>query len=234
MDTTITDFSAPALIADWTGPYSWPGFEAQNQLPPIPSTCGVYLQTVEHDSGYLIYLAGHSGNARKRFRDHEANRRVGKDTNVFDIDMMKAGVRRMVWSGFSCWWTDKADPTQLQARQDSLGYPPSWGHDIPYSSLRKAVAFGEHWRMVLEASTKQCREFRIFVAEFGPDGRLRKRLEAGIMDALYAAPSPYRDIPDQGMALSRRYAEQGEEPVVVENRRAAGVVLHALPERLVI
>lgn len=217
-------------IADWAGPYSWPGFETHNKLPPLPSTCGVYLQTVEHKGGYLIYLAGHAKNIKTRFNTHEKNRRVGIGVNIFDINQMKLGVRKRVWNGFTAWWKDNADPEHLREREAALGYPQNWGNDIPYSETRKAVAFGVHWRQVLDASIQQCREFRIFSAVFGPEERLRKRLEARIMHHLYKAPSPYSEIPDKGMALSERHAAKGENPITVQNR--SPVLLHALPALL--
>ncbi len=46
------------IEAIWTGPYSWQGFELENELPSIPEQPGLYLQTVRYKDGYLIYAAG--------------------------------------------------------------------------------------------------------------------------------------------------------------------------------
>jgi hypothetical protein len=218
--------------AEWTGPYSWPGFEHYNKLPSLPAMPGVYMQTFEYKDGYLIYLVGHAKNIKSRFSIHEKNRRVGIGVNIFDIDQMRLGVRKRVWNGFTAWWKDNAKPQNLREREAALGYASDWGKDIQHWETRKAVAFGAHWRSVLEASVRQCREFRIFAATFGPEERLRKRLEAGIMDRLYSASPPFCEIPDKGMALSRIDTTKGEAPITVENR--ASSLLYALPPRLLI
>jgi hypothetical protein len=46
------------MQVSWLGPYSWPGFEEINGLCALPAFPGVYLWTVDHVSGYLIYAAG--------------------------------------------------------------------------------------------------------------------------------------------------------------------------------
>jgi hypothetical protein len=48
----------PDIEANWEGPFSWPAFHAENQLPPIPDHSGVYLMTAEYGQHYLIYAAG--------------------------------------------------------------------------------------------------------------------------------------------------------------------------------
>jgi hypothetical protein len=217
------------LVAKWTGPYSWPNFENDNGLPSLPKhTCGVYLQTVEfQDGGYLIYLAGHAKDIRVRYSQHEKKRREGDQINVFDIDLLKHGQRVLVWNGFTGWWKSNALPERLHEREAALGLPIDWGTEYPDSNTRKREAFHIHRAKILDATLRQCCDFRIFIAEFGPDDRLRKRLEAGIMDSLAVAPLPFSSIPDKGMALSRRDAAKGEFPITVRN--VADVTLHALP-----
>ncbi|MBT3069740.1 hypothetical protein KKP04_02510 [Rhodomicrobium sp. Az07] len=220
------------LVANWQGPHSWPGFEIDNNLPPLPDICGVYLQTFEYNGGYIIYCAGHAKNVKLRFATHERKRRVGDEINVFDVDKIKEGIRSRVWNGYSDWWKTNASAVALAERQRAIGYSFDWGNEIPSYQTRKAIAFAEHWRMVSIASSAQCRAMRLFIAEFGPGDRLRKRLEAGVMNALYSASPPFCDIPDRGMALSRIDSKRGEKAVVVDNRSTANI--HALPIRLVI
>jgi hypothetical protein len=52
---------AKTIEVRWDGPYSWPAYERENNLRPIPETPGVYLWTFENQGGYLIYIAGHTG-----------------------------------------------------------------------------------------------------------------------------------------------------------------------------
>jgi hypothetical protein len=90
----------------WTGPYSWPKYEDENELEHIPSKPGVYLQTVEYKDGYLIYAAGLTRRViPKRFREHTYKYMSG-DYTVLDIAAMKQGVRTEIWHGWG-WTPDK-------------------------------------------------------------------------------------------------------------------------------
>jgi hypothetical protein len=97
----------------WTGPYGWPKFEIESNLSPIPRQPGVYLQTVEYQSGYLIYAAGLTRRSMpKRFREHTYKYMSG-DYNVLDIDAMQQGVRKEIWHGWG-WSTEKREEFEKQ------------------------------------------------------------------------------------------------------------------------
>jgi hypothetical protein len=81
----------------------------------MAACCGVYLWTVEHGSGYLIYAAGITRRPfRKRFREHTAAYRSGVYT-VFDVALLKQGVRRKVWPGF--WFQKRTAEKQREYEQ---------------------------------------------------------------------------------------------------------------------
>lgn len=87
----------------WTGPYSWPKFEPENNLPSIPKHPGIYFQTVEYRDGYLIHAAGLTRRpVPVRFREHTRKYMSG-DYNIFDIVAMQQGIRKEVWHGWG--WT---------------------------------------------------------------------------------------------------------------------------------
>jgi hypothetical protein len=91
-----------ALIREvrWEGPYSWPGYEEKNSLESIPAVSGIYLQTFEYWSGYLIYAAGITRRAiPTRFREHTREYMNG-NYNVLDIDAAEHGYRREIWHGW--------------------------------------------------------------------------------------------------------------------------------------
>ncbi len=91
------------IAINWTGPYSWPKFELENNLPSIPKHPGIYLQTVEYREGYLIHAAGLTRRSvPERFREHTGKYMSG-DYNIFDIVAMQQGVRKEVWHGWG--WT---------------------------------------------------------------------------------------------------------------------------------
>ena len=86
-------------------------------------------------------------------------------------------------------------------------------------------------KVELEAVVRtQLTAFRVFAAIVDTRPRLLERLEAAIMNNLYDQPAPFSDIPDRGMMLAPRW--QSEMPIVIRNN--SSVVLHGLPDRLVI
>lgn len=88
---------------NWTGPYSWPKFELENNLPSIPNHSGIYLQTIEYQDGYLIYAAGLTRRpVPVRFREHTRKYMSG-DYTIFDIVAMQQGIRKEMWHGWG--WT---------------------------------------------------------------------------------------------------------------------------------
>ena len=90
------------LEIDWTGPYSWPGFEADNHLLSIPRVPGVYIQTFEYQSGYLIYGAGLTRRAiPRRFSEH-TRKYLNGEYNVLDVPAAQQGIRKEIWHGWGC------------------------------------------------------------------------------------------------------------------------------------
>ena len=95
----MTD-KAITIEATWNGPYGWPTFESENSLTPIPKILGVYLQTFEYQSGYLIYAAGLTRRpVPTRFREH-TRKYMNGDYNVLDIASAQQGIRREIWHGW--------------------------------------------------------------------------------------------------------------------------------------
>ncbi len=91
---------AATIKVTWEGPYSWPGFENENNLPSIPKIPGVYLQTFEYQGGYLIYAAGLTRRPIPvRFREHTRQYMSGEYT-VLDIAAAQQGVRKEIWHGW--------------------------------------------------------------------------------------------------------------------------------------
>jgi hypothetical protein len=84
----------------WNGPCSWPAFEDENNLRPIPKSSGVYLQTFRYQDGYLIYAAGLTRRSfLLRFEEHTRKYMNGK-YNVLDIAAAQLGIRKEIWHGW--------------------------------------------------------------------------------------------------------------------------------------
>lgn len=100
---TLAMLNKLSIDVIWTGPYSWPKFESENQLPSIPKHSGVYLWTIEYQNGYLIYAAGITRRSiPSRFREHTQKYMSG-DYTVLDIAAMEQGIRKEIWHGWG--WT---------------------------------------------------------------------------------------------------------------------------------
>ncbi len=92
-----------AIDIEWTGPYAWPKFETESNLPAVPKHSGVYLWTSSYETGYIIYAAGITRRSIPiRFREHTTKYLSG-DYTILDMSVMKHGVRKEIWHGWG--WT---------------------------------------------------------------------------------------------------------------------------------
>ena len=176
----------------WEGPFRWPGHSFQSAAQSlndatIASSCGVYLWTVEHGAGYLIYAAGITRRPfAARFREHTRAYLNGVYT-IFDVPSLKAGMRKEIWHGF--WFKKRA--------------------------VEKQNEYEHRANEIRRAAHELLANYRVFVAPVDPMRRLLERIEAAIMHTLYAATGPASVIPDRGMALAPRWRE--ESPILVRN-----------------
>ena len=89
-----------ALQITWNGPYAWPTFEGQTGLQSIPKLSGLYLQTFEYKSGYIIYAAGLTRRpVPSRFKEH-TQKYMNGEYNVLDINAAQQGIRKEIWHGW--------------------------------------------------------------------------------------------------------------------------------------
>jgi hypothetical protein len=119
------------------------------------------------------------------------------------------------------------DYTVLDVAQLKNGVRSEIWHGWGWNAAKRAE-FAERRSEIEEAARRQLAACRVFVTDVDPQGRVSERLEAAIMNYLYAAPAPLCDVPDKGMMLAPKL--DSEEPISVWN--ACGSKLHGLPERL--
>lgn len=180
------------IVLRWEGPFRWPGRDFQGEGKSLNDAtvalnCGVYLWTVEHCDGYLIYTAGITRRSFvKRLREHTRAYLTGVYT-IFDVPSLRTGIRKEIWPGF--WFKRKTVDRQHEYEN----------------------RFGE----IHIAAKELLANYRVFVAPIDPRPRLLERIEAAIMNVLYIAPGPASRIPDRGMALAPRWHD--EQPILVHN-----------------
>lgn len=179
----------------WRGPHPWPFLGKQTAVEDFRERGGIYLFTVEHDAGFLIYCAGYTTQVfQKRFKQHDRLYWSGVYT-IFDLEAFQRGERRKVWPGF---WTGKIRAPSLVA---------------DYNARAQEIQI---------ATDEWLRGYRVFVAPVAATRRTLMRIEAGIMSSLYAAAPPACNMPDRGMSLSARWPS--EEPVIVTNQSAVSLL----------
>ena len=184
----------------WQGPFAWP--KTNSALPSAPSIPGVYLWAFEYADGFLPYAAGITRRTvATRLQEHTQGYLSGVYT-ILDVDALQRGVRRELWHGF---WMR----------------PRSAERTTEYETRRLELE---------EAARRQLSSFRIFVASVGIAPRILERLEAAIMQHLYAQPKPLCDLPDTGMMLAPRHAAEEAIEVVLPCQHK----LYGLPVEIVI
>ncbi|WP_442754256.1 hypothetical protein ACNHKD_14855 [Methylocystis sp. JAN1] len=194
-----SDFDADIDLV-WQGPFGWPGFEAENGLPAIPSIPGVYLMTVDYHDGFLLYVAGLTEKTvPHRFKQHTRAHLKG-EWNVLDIDDLRNGVRTQIWHG----WTE-----------------------APKTSPERMAEFLRREEELTKAIKRQLGAYRVFVCDVRAFEeripRIYERVEASMMNTLYLQPRPFCDIPDCGMSLRpRRTGEAAIRARIVCSSRLYG------------
>lgn len=105
------------VAIEWSGPYSWPGYESENNLPSTPRHTGIYLMTAQYRNGYVLYAAGLSRRPiPTRFREHTRKYMSG-DYTVLDIAALQHGIRKEIWHGWG--WTEEKR-RQFENRKEAI------------------------------------------------------------------------------------------------------------------
>ena len=69
-------------------------------MQSIPKLSGLYLQTFEYKSGYIIYAAGLTRRpVPARFKEH-TQKYMNGEYNVLDINAAQQGIRKEIWHGW--------------------------------------------------------------------------------------------------------------------------------------
>ncbi|MGH9834020.1 MAG: hypothetical protein ACRD9Y_13445 [Blastocatellia bacterium] len=189
------------LLLNWSGPFVLQGPDGNLLFDsPIASECGIYIFTVIHRDGFLIYLTGWTTRPfKKRLKEHMREYRKGTYT-IFNTESLRNGKRDEIWHGM---WTKRETNTREM----------------------KALFESRH-QEINPAIENLLSTFRIFVAPLEAERRVLARIEAAIMNILYSSEEPFCSLPDKGMALAPRWAS--EQPFLVKSK--AEVFLHALPQ----
>jgi hypothetical protein len=184
------------------GPFAWLKSEGDHTPwlfdAPEARRCGVYLMTAATQAGWIIFWVGQTSRPfRERFATHSREFLAGT-YNVLDATELQTGRRTVRWYGL--WWR-KGSPE----RYDEY--------------LAQAGDVAVHTRALLRAA-------RVFFIPLDPNKRILARIEAAIVNTLYADPN-VGAILDKGYHLAPRWPT--EPPAEIE---LIGTTFLGLPEVL--
>jgi hypothetical protein len=100
----------------WKGPFSWPGYEVNNNPDSVPDIEGIYLFTFKYKDGYLVYSAGITTSTKKRLRRHTLEYKKG-NYNVLDVKAAEVGERHEIWHG---WGYAKTHQEEFIERREEI------------------------------------------------------------------------------------------------------------------
>lgn len=181
------------------GPFSWisASGDAPARIFDVPESrkCGVYLFTLPTAEGNLIYWVGQTSQPlRARIVTHSREFLAGT-YNILDMAKLREGHRTVLWQGL--WWRKKS-PDRYEE------YLLSAGEVTPHTLT-------------------QLRSTHIFMVPTPKNRRFLARVEASIVNTLYANPD-VGPILDQGYHLAPRW--ETEDPVQI---RLNGPSFRGLP-----
>lgn len=178
-----------SLDVEVLGPFSWMPSDSSDApclfTAPAGRLSGVYLWTAPRPDGYLVYCVGYTTRPFvQRFRSHTREFLAGT-YNVLDAAELLAGRRKQVWHGL---WFKKESLHRLE------------------EFFSRSAEITAHTRELL-------RTFRVFFIPVDAPRRVLARMEAALMNQLYAGPAEISSIPDRGMQLSSRWRDETPIPV---------------------
>jgi hypothetical protein len=184
------------------GPFSWisSSMDGPPRIFEVPASrmCGVYLFAVPTGAGNLVYWVGQTSEpVRKRLTTHSREFLAGT-YNVLDMAELREGRRAVLWRGL--WWR-KDSPDRYEEYLLNAG---------------KVALF----------TLAQLRATHIYTIPTPKDRRLLARLEAAIVNTLYADPA-VGTILDRGYSLAPR--RKTEDPIQV---RLTGPSFRGVPSVL--
>lgn len=191
-----------AVQLRFVGPFSWPG---TSDAPSVFDTGesrhgGVHVWTVPQPAGHLVYYVGETGKSfAQRMLEHHSAHASGF-YRVYSPAALAHGVKVPIWPG-------RFDPAGPKTGADCV---KRYADLAPY---------------LVELS----RLYRFFLAPARLETRLRRRVEAALAGALYAAPGRIGAFQDRGIRYAARRAE--EEPIacgITSSEPLLGVPTHLL------
>jgi hypothetical protein len=188
------------VTVSFAGPFSWPGTSDAPSVFDVEERRepGIYLWTVPLRAGHLIYYVGETGrNFGTRLLEHYTEHAAAM-YHVYSPAEFARGEKVALWPG-------RFDAAHRKSGKECIAI---------YSQLCAQI---RELTFIL----------RFFLAPLSCEDRIRRRVEAAIANALYAAPGIVGAFQDHGIRYdSRKNDEEPIQCVII-----SPVPLLGLPER---
>lgn len=190
VNSTDTSVSSGALHLRWNGPFSYSSSRPPSILSSSAAeTPGLYVWLVRTTAGPRLHYVGETGLtiARRHVEQFEAYA-TGR-YSVRDGEAFRNGVEVLLCEG--TYW-GKHSTSRKQSFVDAF------------------ERFAPHIARVVEL-------IDVYIAPLAGSQRLRRRLEAGLVNALYAEPSVQRELFPSGYRAWKRRGDEAPQEIIVEN-----------------
>ncbi|MFM7052761.1 MAG: hypothetical protein ACKOYN_11630 [Planctomycetota bacterium] len=191
------------IAIDFRGPFGWLSApDAPSVFESVaPETAGIYLWTIDRGDGHLVFYVGETGRCLRQRLAEHYAEHAAARYSIYEPALFATGVKSLIWPGY------------FGKSGRDLG-------DCVAASIELAPQIAGMARLL-----------RFFIAPTTCDTRIRRRAEAAIADALYAAPGAIGGFQYRGVRYQR--IREDESPIRFAVRVAAPAQVLGLPEVLV-
>jgi len=190
------------VVVSFSGPFSWPGMlDAPSVFfdAEVRRLSGIYLWTVPLPEGHLIYYVGETERSFEvRLLEHYKEHATCM-YHLYSPAEFARGEKVVMWPG-------RYDSADRKSIKECIA------QYAKFSSLANEIAH----------------IYRFFLAPLSCEQRIRRRIEAAIAGALYAAPGLAGIFQDRGIHYAPKTADEAPLGCVL----TSPVPLIGLPERI--
>ena len=204
LDTTapITSVQLPSRIdLDWKGPFAWFGRGNDSIFEgPSCTTAGVYVWTVRVGHGYRVFYVGQTEKGFAERHHQHFKEYFGGGYSIYEPGAFAEGRLECLYHGFAY-------------------RKPFW---------KNAIEFNQRIQNLIEPLFAHLRLMQLFIAHVPYPGRVQRRVESALLQAVYALQGPPGQLLERNLRIEPRRSD--EDPIAVTQRPVG--LLEGLPEHL--
>lgn len=180
------------LLVDFKGPFSWLGeVDAPSVFDdPIGKSSGIYLWTIETNSGFLVYYVGQTGRTfTQRMKEHLRDHLAGF-YHLNDPDEFSKGNRVSIWPGLFDVYTKISLKTLVEKHPE-----------------------------ISNVIHRLARQYRFFFSSIKTETRVLERIESSIANNLYKQSGNVGSFQEQGIRYRKRWEKESPISVSLNSHK---------------